>query len=225
KRFAPEHGTGHLLHASMILLDNSIEILYLTEHNVRAVLLVVALDGGCIGLTAIDGHLLRHAMAAERGVTLAGMDRVAWLAFGERRREPCARLYVRGGSTWQTAVASRGEYSWVQWARAPASRRLPLLSCARRRRRPENLRTRRARSRLHRGTSVRTRPRSRTSIPMSSLSTRCSTAIGRGIRRSSGSGPGRSGPRGLPGAARGAIWSGATSQTIASCAGSKTTAV
>jgi hypothetical protein len=49
-----------------ILLDNIIEILCLTEHNVRAVLLVVALDGGCIGLTAIDGHLLRHAMAADR---------------------------------------------------------------------------------------------------------------------------------------------------------------
>src|SRR5262245_38860602 len=59
---------------------------------------------------------LSTVSAAERGATLAGMDRVARLAFGECLREPCARLYIRGGSTWQTAVASLGEYSWVQWA-------------------------------------------------------------------------------------------------------------
>ena len=29
-------------------------------------LLVVAFDGGCSGLTAIDGHFLWHAMVAER---------------------------------------------------------------------------------------------------------------------------------------------------------------
>ena len=45
-----------------------------------------------------------------------------------------------------------------------------------------------------------------------------------GTRRSNASGLGRFGLRGRPGAGRGAIWSGAISRTIASCAGSKMTA-
>ena len=90
------------------------------------------------------------------GSYIGHVGRIARLALVECLREPRARLFARGGSTWKTAASSLEEHSW---ACSPAPRRSHLSSCERRRRRPGNPRTRRARSRRPRGTSVRPRPR------------------------------------------------------------------
>ncbi len=50
----------------MILLHDIIEIFALADHDRRPMLLVVAFDGGFVRRTAVDGDLLRHAMAADR---------------------------------------------------------------------------------------------------------------------------------------------------------------
>src|SRR5438270_13010988 len=50
----------------MILFDNVVEILDLTDGDCRAVLRIIALDGRFIGRTPVDGDLLRHAVAADR---------------------------------------------------------------------------------------------------------------------------------------------------------------
>ena len=50
----------------MVLFHHIIQILDLPDDDVGAVGLIVALNGGCIGLTAIDGDLLGYAVAANR---------------------------------------------------------------------------------------------------------------------------------------------------------------
>src|SRR6266704_5249653 len=50
----------------MILFHNVVEILDLADFDRGVVCLIVALDGGCIGRTPVDGDLLWHAMAADR---------------------------------------------------------------------------------------------------------------------------------------------------------------
>ena len=65
ERFEPQHGPGHPLDTSMILLHKVVEILELADGDRGAVLGLVALDGRCIGRTPVDGELLRHAMAAD----------------------------------------------------------------------------------------------------------------------------------------------------------------
>src|SRR5947208_11278692 len=50
----------------MILFDNVVEILDLADFDRGALLGIVALDGGFIGRTPVDGDLLRHAVAADR---------------------------------------------------------------------------------------------------------------------------------------------------------------
>jgi hypothetical protein len=54
KRLKPEHRTCHPLHSSMILLNNLMQRFHLTDHGSGAVLLVVALEGCCSGLAAIN---------------------------------------------------------------------------------------------------------------------------------------------------------------------------
>ena len=66
ERFKPQHGPCHPLYTSMILLHNVVEILDLADFDGGAMLGIVALDGGCIGRTPVDGDLLRHAVAADR---------------------------------------------------------------------------------------------------------------------------------------------------------------
>src|SRR5262245_53292189 len=66
KRLKPQHRPCHPLDTSMILLHNIIEILDLADSDRGAVLLVVALDGRFIGRAAVNGDLLRHAVAADR---------------------------------------------------------------------------------------------------------------------------------------------------------------
>jgi hypothetical protein len=50
----------------MILLDNVVEILHLSDGDVRAVLFVIALDRGFIGVAAVNGNRLREPVAADR---------------------------------------------------------------------------------------------------------------------------------------------------------------
>ena len=66
KRFESEHGPGDPLHPAMVLFDDVIEILDLTNLDGGAVLVIVALDRGFIGRTPIDGDLLRYTMTADR---------------------------------------------------------------------------------------------------------------------------------------------------------------
>src|SRR5215831_10436987 len=49
----------------MILLHNVVEIFHLTDDDVCAVCLVVALDGGFIGVTAVDGDRLGETVTAD----------------------------------------------------------------------------------------------------------------------------------------------------------------
>jgi hypothetical protein len=62
----PEHRTGDPLHATMVLLHHIIQLFHLADDDGGPVLLVVRSDGRGIGLTPIDGNLLRHAVAADR---------------------------------------------------------------------------------------------------------------------------------------------------------------
>jgi hypothetical protein len=48
----------------MILFHHGVEIVHLAHDDRSAVPRMIASDGGCIGLTAISGDLLRHLMAA-----------------------------------------------------------------------------------------------------------------------------------------------------------------
>ena len=50
----------------MILLHDIIQIFHLSDGDVRAVLFVIALDGGFIGITAINGDRLGEPIAANR---------------------------------------------------------------------------------------------------------------------------------------------------------------
>jgi hypothetical protein len=66
KRLEPEHGTRDPFHRSMVLFHKVIEIRDLANLNRGAVCLVIALDGRLIGVTAVNGNLLRHTVAANR---------------------------------------------------------------------------------------------------------------------------------------------------------------
>lgn len=55
KRLAFPPETRHPLDPSMLLFDHVLQLFHLTEAAVGAVCLVVALDGGGIGLTAVKG--------------------------------------------------------------------------------------------------------------------------------------------------------------------------
>jgi hypothetical protein len=49
----PQHGTGDALHAAMILVQEIMQILHLTDGDGGPVRRILALDGGFIGLTAV----------------------------------------------------------------------------------------------------------------------------------------------------------------------------
>src|SRR5438132_1188560 len=66
KRREPQHGPGHPLDTSMILLHDRVEIFSLPDGDGRAVCLVVTCNRGFIGVTAVDGKDLREPMAADR---------------------------------------------------------------------------------------------------------------------------------------------------------------
>ena len=66
KRLKTEHGTRHPLHASMVLLYYIIKVFDLADGDGGAMLLIVALDGGFIGVTAVDSNDFRETMAADR---------------------------------------------------------------------------------------------------------------------------------------------------------------
>ena len=50
----------------MVLFHHIIEIFHLADDNRRAVLGVIALDGGFIGRTPVNGDLVGYAVAADR---------------------------------------------------------------------------------------------------------------------------------------------------------------
>ena len=65
KRLEPQHGTGDPPHTAMVLLHQIIQILDLPADDLGAVYLVVAFDGGVIGLAAIDGNRLGDAVSTD----------------------------------------------------------------------------------------------------------------------------------------------------------------
>jgi hypothetical protein len=66
KRLEAEPGTGHPLHAAMILCQDSMPLLHLADDARRAVRFVVSPEGGRLGLAPIAGERLRHAVATNR---------------------------------------------------------------------------------------------------------------------------------------------------------------
>jgi hypothetical protein len=66
KRLEAEHGTRDALHRSMVLCHQVMEIRDVADFNRGAVCLVITRDGGFMGVTAVNGHLLRHTVAANR---------------------------------------------------------------------------------------------------------------------------------------------------------------
>ena len=49
----------------MVLFHDIIQIFHLTDSDVRAMCFVIALDGGCIGVTAVNGDGLRQPVTAD----------------------------------------------------------------------------------------------------------------------------------------------------------------
>ena len=74
----------------MILLHNIVAIRNLADADRGAVLLVIALDGRFIGRAAINGDLLRHAVAADR----LGQEAFGRLLVALLREEEINRLAV-----------------------------------------------------------------------------------------------------------------------------------
>ena len=72
KRLEPQHGARHPLDGSMVLFQDIIQIFHLTDDDVGAVLLILALDGRLIGCTPIDGDRVWHAVATIAGSGSAG---------------------------------------------------------------------------------------------------------------------------------------------------------
>jgi hypothetical protein len=66
KRFEPQHRPCHALYGSMVLFHNIIKVFYLADRDGRAILLIVTLDGGFIGLTAVNRDRLGDTVAADR---------------------------------------------------------------------------------------------------------------------------------------------------------------
>ena len=66
ERFEPRHRPDHSCHCSMIWLDTMVHIFHLADAAGGAILLVVALDGGFVGVTAVDGARLGNTMATDR---------------------------------------------------------------------------------------------------------------------------------------------------------------
>src|SRR5262249_10228532 len=89
----------------MILFDNIIEILDLADGDRGAVLLVVALDGRCIGRTPINGDFLRHTVAANRFLEKAERGRLVPL-LGEQKVNGLAGL-IPTVSPLLTPITSR----------------------------------------------------------------------------------------------------------------------
>jgi hypothetical protein len=65
KRLESEHGAGDPFDAAIVLLHHMIQIFHPGDDG-GPVLLIVAPEGRGIGLTAIDGDLLGHPVAADR---------------------------------------------------------------------------------------------------------------------------------------------------------------
>ena len=73
--------------------------------------LVVALDGGCSGLTAIDGHLLRHAMAADR--FLQKPERRFFIPVLREQKVDRVAMFVHGA-----CGGARRDFGWYGLCRA-----------------------------------------------------------------------------------------------------------
>jgi len=66
KRLESEHRTCDPFYCSVVLLHDIVSIFDLADRDRCPKLLVVALDGALIGVTAINGDGLRHSVAADR---------------------------------------------------------------------------------------------------------------------------------------------------------------
>src|SRR5262245_14021186 len=66
KRLATEHRPCDLLHASMVLLYDIVKVFDLADRDGSPVLFIVTLDGGFIGVTAVNRDRLGDTVAANR---------------------------------------------------------------------------------------------------------------------------------------------------------------
>jgi hypothetical protein len=66
KGFETQHWSHHSLDGSVILFDNVVQILVLTDFDIRFVLLVEAFDRRRVGAALVDCDLLWNAMLTDR---------------------------------------------------------------------------------------------------------------------------------------------------------------
>jgi len=66
QRREAEHGTRDPFDGTMILFNHSRQVFDLPNHDVGAVCLVVAIDGGFIGVTAVNSDGLGDSVTADR---------------------------------------------------------------------------------------------------------------------------------------------------------------
>ena len=65
ERLESEHRICDSLHSPVILLDDVVEDLALAQLNVKAGVLIDAVDSGRVGSIFVDGYLLRQAMQVD----------------------------------------------------------------------------------------------------------------------------------------------------------------
>ncbi len=65
KRFEAEHEIGYSLYASMILLNNVVDILHLADFNRCAVLVIILFESRLVSRTSVDGDLLGNSIVAD----------------------------------------------------------------------------------------------------------------------------------------------------------------
>ena len=65
KQLETEHGTRDPLHTSMVLLYDIVKVFDLADRNGSAILLVVTLDSGGIGVTAVNRDHLGETVPAD----------------------------------------------------------------------------------------------------------------------------------------------------------------
>ena len=64
--FESEHGTREPFDGSMVLFHDIVQVFHLPDDDGRAMRLVVALDRGFIGVTAVNGDGRGEPVAADR---------------------------------------------------------------------------------------------------------------------------------------------------------------
>lgn len=89
-----EHRSDDALDGPMILLDDVVQILHLTQFNWRAGVGLNTPDGSRIGTTLVDGDLVGQAVLTDGA--FQDSARCGQIAFGRKQKIDCAAVTVDG---------------------------------------------------------------------------------------------------------------------------------